>query len=155
MTDELRIPVFITYPQREPQPWDGLRDSGGPILAQHLNGWLTTEQLRLVTGSNEIRPWLGILLITDDGPDVYDLEWARRDLVDLAAMLSERQSTPVGASRLDQLDDLELALLMRTLLLCQNTSTAIEPDFVDHQLAQADPDLIAKALPGYVPNDTA
>ena len=148
MDPDLLIPALITYRDGQPTPWDGQLDHGHPRLGPHLSGWITARQLQSLTGSERIRPWLGTVLVGDDGAFVYDAEQAAQDLEEVAGVVSLKQGSDVTPAPLDTLDDFELAQLMRMLLNCQDDTTYIAPEFVSQSLRETYPEVLRKSLRG-------
>ena len=135
----IRNHVFTTA-----TPGDPKRITGTHKLGEHLQGRLSAESARRVAG-NDFRPALGTVLQTPEGPELYRIHDAVRDLENIlqANGLREVKMPDVDAMTVDQ-----QATVLDLALDCLDDKCASEPAFLTEALANADPELLGQILPG-------
>ena len=126
------------------------RDEGPEALnREHMTGLTTAETLAELTGSDEITPWLGAVLQTPDGPDVYDLDQLKDDMERMAEIITDRGGDQIFVDDPRLIEAPVAAAVMLTALEAMDCNLQIDPDCLDEALERADHSAIARALSGY------
>ena len=121
-------------------------EMGAPKMGQYLSGRLTAEDTTRLTGSGTVRPFLGVMLQTEDGLMLYDANEAHQDLQNAATILSNPPGS-VAATPLHQLDDQQVAAMIDLMLECQSANFEMMCEFIDDALQSAPPTLVQALLP--------
>ena len=121
-------------------------EMGVPQMGQYLSGRLTVEDTKRLTGSSTVRPFLGVMLQTEDGPILYNADEAHQDLQNAATILSNLPGN-VAATPLHQLDDQQVAAMVDLMLECQSANFEMMREFIDDALQSAPPTLVQALLP--------
>ena len=143
------LPVLIKFRGSHPIQSDPSIPQSRRSLGNHLTGFVSPDRLAQITGQDSIRPWLGAVFPTTEGPRSYTIHQLDRDLEQIAEAITQQHDRTIRAAPSVRLDDLQAARAMIFVLDCLDHRGQHDPQLMQRVLDKSDPALIRMLFNSY------